>query len=142
MQDILELEKPKLADIIGPCPCLTTLLFTLNELFASGGIGKTTAFLMKLTSIIPIGSLLLVVDSPGSYSETTVGKLAKRYPMQWLLDKVLLETESNPVEGRRWVKLQSNDSVWFRLSDGLRYPIPLENMRYQMHLYRAEEADS
>ena len=36
-----------------------------------------------------------------------------------------------------WEKLESADSVWFRLAEGLRYPIQLENMRYQMHLYRA-----
>ena len=42
------------------------------------------------------------------------------------------------VEGAvTWEKLESADSVWFRLAEGLRYPIPLENMRYQMHLYRA-----
>ncbi|RYC57749.1 hypothetical protein CHU98_g8463 [Xylaria longipes] len=40
-------------------------------------------------------------------------------------------------DGIRWEKIESRDSVWFRVADGLRYPIPLENMRYQMHLYRA-----
>ncbi len=140
MQDVLELEKPRLAEAVGASPCLVTLFFTLNELFTSSGIGKTTAFLLNLTAISPVGSLLLVVDSPGSYSEMTLGKQEKRYPMQWLMDKVLLGTEEEPVEGRRWVKLESHDSLWFRLHEDLQYPIPLENMRYQMHLYRAEEA--
>ena len=140
MQDVLELEKSRLAETVGASPCLVTLFFTLNELFTSSGIGKTTAFLLNLTAVIPIGSLLLVVDSPGSYSETTLGKQEKRYPMQWLMDKVLLGTEEEPVEGRRWVKLESHDSLWFRLHEDLQYPIPLENMRYQMHLYRAEKA--
>ncbi|KAH8893424.1 hypothetical protein GQ53DRAFT_745680 [Thozetella sp. PMI_491] len=142
LQDILELEKAKLAETIGPVPCLVTLLFTLNELFTSSGIGKTTKFLLDLTSVLPIGSLLLVVDSPGSYSETSVGKQEKRYPMQWLLDKVLMATEADPIDGRQWVRLESDDSVWFRLAEGLRYPMALENMRYQMHIYRVDEVAS
>ena len=141
-QDALALDQAKLTPLLGTTPLLVTLLFTLNELFTAGGIGKTTTFLVNLTSTIPFGSLLLVVDSPGSYSEASVGKEAKRYPMHWLLDQILLDTtERTPVNGRRWAKLESHDSVWFRLaSEGLDYPIPLENMRYQMHLYRADDA--
>ncbi|KAH9906630.1 hypothetical protein F4778DRAFT_588298 [Xylariomycetidae sp. FL2044] len=144
---------------------LVTLLFTLNELYTSGGVGRTTGFLRRLTQAAPGGTLLLVVDSPGTYSEAVVGKAARRYPMQWLLDHTLLgggmggekageeeeEERGSPRgdtggvgggggsggDGCRWEKLESHDSVWFRLADGLRYPIELENMRYQMHLYRA-----
>lgn len=140
-QDALTLTKPQLISLLGTSPLLITILFTLNELFTASGIGKTTAFLLNLTAAVPAGSLLLVVDSPGSYSETSVGKEAKRYPMQWLLDRIMLGTQREPVDGRRWAKVESQDSVWFRLaSEGLEYPIPLENMRYQMHLYRAEDA--
>ena len=147
-QDALALASDEGWDLIlGPPapvanPVLVTLLFTLNELFTSGGIGKTTAFLLGLTTTIPIGSLLLVVDSPGSYSEAALGADAKkRYPMRWLLDRILLGTRAEPVAGRRWAKLESHDSVWFRFAtDVLDYPIPLENMRYQMHLYKAEDA--
>lgn len=116
-----------------PPAILVTLLFTLNELFTAGGIGKTTKFLLTLTSVLRTGSLLLVIDSPGSYSETTVGKESKRYPMQWLLDKILLGTEE---DDNTWEKVESSDSVWFRLGQELRYPIQLEDMRYQIHLYR------
>lgn len=35
-----------------------------------------------------------------------------------------------------WQKLTSEASRWFRLPQGLKYPIELENMRYQMALYR------
>ncbi|KAL8376299.1 hypothetical protein RB595_007406 [Gaeumannomyces hyphopodioides] len=112
-------------------PCLVTLLFTLNELFTASGIGKTTAFLLNLSASVPSGSLLLVIDSPGSYSEAAVGKESKRYPMSWLLDKVL-----STADDCEWVKLECHESLWFRLPTGLRYPIPLENMRYQLHLYR------
>ncbi|KAK7750907.1 hypothetical protein SLS62_007170 [Diatrype stigma] len=207
-------------------PVLVTLLFTLNELYTAAGVGPTTAFLRRLSSVVCPGSLLLVVDSPGSYSEAAVGggggsssageqgqkqqqqqqqqqqpKEKRRYPMQWLLDHTLLhqQQEEEREQGRRrrqqkqeqeqerkqglgqekgegrvitaseengeeaegaagarigaageeevttkatmamvgWEKLESADSVWFRLADGLRYPIPLEDMRYQMHLYRA-----
>jgi 25S rRNA (uracil2843-N3)-methyltransferase len=91
-----------------------------------------------MTAAVKPGSLLLVMDSPGSYSETIVGNEAKKYPMQWLLDHTLLETqklganESIP----QWEKLISEDSKWFRIAETLHYPIPLENMRYQIHLYR------
>lgn len=128
-------------------PTLVTLLFTLNELFTSSGIGKTTRFLLDLTASLSLGSLLLVVDSPGSYSETTLGKEEKRYPMAWLLDRVLLAADKHGratavVEGRKWRKLETRKSSWFRLAEGrggesgLDYPIGLENMRYQLHLYR------
>ncbi|KAK0719753.1 hypothetical protein B0H67DRAFT_599409 [Lasiosphaeris hirsuta] len=141
LQDALTLSRSDLAALLGPSPLLVTLLFTLNELFSSSGLGKTTKFLLDLTAAVPIGSLLLVVDSPGSYSETTLGKNAKKYPMQWLLDRIVLTgTRADPVAGKRWDKLESDDSLWFRLADGLDYPIPLENMRYQMHLYQAEAA--
>ncbi|KAI0443697.1 hypothetical protein F4803DRAFT_513827 [Xylaria telfairii] len=154
-------------------PVLITLLFTLNELYTAGGIKRTTTLLRQLSSSrtgLASGSLLLVVDSPGSYSEAAVGggEAKKRYPMQWLLEHTLIppapprrprggkekenkkpgqEEENDPDQekgkegesesGIRWEKIESHDSVWFRVADGLRYPIPLENMRYQMHLYRA-----
>ncbi|KAM7185408.1 hypothetical protein V8F20_011827 [Naviculisporaceae sp. PSN 640] len=185
--DVLSLNKPELADIVNSTsgssssstqriPILVTLLFTLNELFSSpsGGILKSTTFLLNLTGTLPLGSLLLVVDSPGSYSETMVGKdkdknsnantstgstpetktaTAKKYPMHWLLDKILLGTSHEPVQvdGRAqaavpaWKKLESQESVWFRLPEegkGLDYPIPLENMRYQLHLYRLVNRNS
>jgi 25S rRNA (uracil2843-N3)-methyltransferase len=140
-QDVLTFDKDSFPSLLGTTPLLVTILFTLNELFTTSGIGKPTTFLLNLTTTIPLGSLLLVVDSPGSYSETTVGKEAKRYPMHWLLDEILLRTKPENVNGRRWVKIESHESVWFRLaSEGLDYPVALENMRYQMHLYRAEDA--
>lgn len=135
--DLLELDQSQLDDIVGREPTLLTLLFTLNELYSTS-IGRTTTLLLNLTSSTKPGTLLLVVDSPGSYSETVVGNEAKRYPMQWLLDHTLLSTEKtrgqeSPVN---WTKIFSDDSRWFRLPDNLRYLIPLENTRYQISLYR------
>ncbi|MCJ1311756.1 hypothetical protein MMC25_005429 [Agyrium rufum] len=149
---------------------LVTLLFTLNELYSTS-IPKTTSFLLSLTYLTEPGSLLLVVDSPGSYS--TVGNSSskaspsdastpqaqapkdeeegkeqeteRRYPMQWLLDHTLLKSSNIGVsknvsassnDSQQWEKVMSSDSRWFRLAKSLRYPIPLEDMRYQYHLYR------
>ncbi|KAK7423130.1 hypothetical protein QQX98_001206 [Neonectria punicea] len=137
-QDILALEAPALAEVVGARPVIVTLMFTLNELYTRGGIAKTTKLLKNLGEVLVDGSLVLVVDSPGSYSETALGKEKKRYPMQWLLDHTLLETTEK--QGYSWDKLESDESVWFRLPDVLNYPIPLENMRYQLHLYRLEKA--
>ncbi|KAK2015267.1 hypothetical protein LZ32DRAFT_689845 [Colletotrichum eremochloae] len=141
-QDVLSMTRDQLSQKLGDGPLLVTLLFTLNELYTTAGIGKTTAFLLDLTATVPLGSLLLVVDSPGSYSEAAVGKESKKYPMQWLMDHTLVTKpeKEGVAEGCRWEKLESHDSVWFRLADSLKYPIPLENMRYQMHLYRATKA--
>ncbi|KAI1738049.1 hypothetical protein F4680DRAFT_197533 [Xylaria scruposa] len=174
-KDILSLPEAELATLIpeNNTPILITLLFTLNELYTAGGIKRTTTFLRQLSSSPDVnlapGSLLLVVDSPGSYSEAAVGgrDVKKRYPMQWLLEHTLIpppppsrrkKTETEEEEGEeggdpseegdrqkpeegdggvRWEKIESHDSLWFRVAEGLRYPISLENMRYQMHLYRA-----
>ncbi|KAK1716304.1 hypothetical protein BDP67DRAFT_397955 [Colletotrichum lupini] len=137
--DALAMSRDQLSQTIGKEALLITLLFTLNELYTAAGIGKTTAFLLNLTATVPLGSLLLVVDSPGSYSEAAVGKESKKYPMQWLMDHTLVNKpqKDGVFPGCRWEKVESNDSVWFRLAESLNYPIPLENMRYQMHLYRA-----
>lgn len=131
--DVLQLDKERLAGLLGTQPLVVTILFTLNELYTNGGIGKTTKFLASLGQVLPPGSLLLVLDSPGSYSEAALGKEKKRYPMQWLLDHTLLKTD---VSGYSWEKLEFHDSIWFRLPETLTYPMQLENMRYQMHLYR------
>ncbi|TVY55781.1 25S rRNA (uridine(2843)-N(3))-methyltransferase [Lachnellula cervina] len=142
-QDVLETTQDQFNDLLGKGPMLLTLLFTLNELYTTS-IGKTTAFLLKMTMAAKPGSLLLVVDSPGSYSQTNIGTEAKKYPMSWLIDHTLLEAQNSKAvteDGEKkvpasWVKLVSEDSKWFRMPEDLRYPIPLENMRYQMHLYR------
>ncbi|KID90383.1 hypothetical protein MGU_02260 [Metarhizium guizhouense ARSEF 977] len=137
--DVLSLTAEALLEQVGSAPLIVTLMFTLNELYTEGGIGKTTKFLRSLGQVLAGGSLLLVVDSPGSYSEAAVGKEKKRYPMQWLLNHTLLEGESS---GYTWDKLESEESMWFRMPEGLSYPIQLENMRYQMHLYRISKKAS
>ncbi|KAG4431070.1 hypothetical protein IFR05_013445 [Cadophora sp. M221] len=143
MENVLEMDRQRLLALTGGKRTLITLLFTLNELYTAS-ISKTTKFLLNLTSSAEPGTLLLVVDSPGSYSETTVGpagatETPKKYPMKWLLEHALLGTEA-PRGGEAtaplWEKVVSDDSKWFRIHETLRYPITIENMRYQLHLYR------
>ena len=72
--DLLELadDTSHLAPLLAHAP-LVTLMFTLNEMYTVS-MARTTAFLMSLTFLMSSGSLLLVVDSPGSYSNVEVGK--------------------------------------------------------------------
>ena len=146
-EDVLKMQNEDLATVFSGA-VLVTLMFTLNELYSTS-ISSTTSLLLSLTMLLTPGALLLVVDSPGSYSTVNVGKASgaddgstrKRYPMQWLLDHTLLESAAidnnrNASAKRQWEKLESKESEWFRLSDELRYPVTLEDMRYQLHLYR------
>jgi len=112
---------------------LVTLMFTLNELYATS-LSLTQQFLRNLASSLQPGAFLLVVDSPGSYSTVTLGGSEKKYPMQWLLDHTLLR-EDRGVE-LQWEKVKEDESRWFRLDEELKYPIELEDMRFQLHLYR------
>lgn len=134
-----------------------TLAFTLNELYTTS-ISKTQKFLLNLTIAAKPGSLLLVIDSPGSYSSITLNGSEKQYPMQWLLEHTLLTTapkalapELEAVDStsadpdvaakptrppRLWDCIESTPSRWFRLPPTLKYPLELENMRYQFSLWR------
>ncbi|KAI0998000.1 hypothetical protein K3495_g10192 [Podosphaera aphanis] len=135
--DMLTTASDELTTLMGQKPTLVTFLFTLNELYAAS-VSKTTALLLKYSTIAHPGSILLVVDSPGSYSETSIGAKTKKYPMHWLLDYCLLTqaTDASKDSSSVWVKLVNESSQWFRIARGLQYPIPLEDMRYQIHLYR------
>ena len=146
-EDILRMDKEDLAIALTDA-VLVTLMFTLNELY-NLSVSSTTNLLFSLTMLLAPGALLLVVDSPGSYSAVEFGETSgsdisggrKSYPMQWLLDHTLLESAAigagkDASAERQWEKLESKDSEWFRLSSELRYPVTLEDMRYQLHLYR------
>lgn len=113
---------------------LVTIMFTLNELYSTS-LPLTQKFLLNLTGCLKEGALLLVVDSPGSYSTISFNGTEKRYPMQWLLDHTLL-SEGTKGEEASWTKIEEEESKWFRLESTLNYPIELENMRFQLHLYR------
>lgn len=104
---------------------LITSMFTTNELFASSKTG-TVAFLHSLSACQP-GALLLIVESAGSYSEVTVG--SKVFPVHFLIHHILSQNNN-------WELISSTDSQWFRLPEGLSYPLQLENMRFFYRLYR------
>jgi 25S rRNA (uracil2843-N3)-methyltransferase len=111
-------------------------MFTLNELYSTS-LALTQKFLLYLTASMPKGALLLVVDSPGSYSSVTLNGAEKKYPMQWLLDHTLLKQGPKcDTDTSSWAKLVEDESRWFRLDNRMKYPIELENMRFQLHLYR------
>lgn len=120
---------------------LITLMFTLNELFSTS-MSKATSLLLRMSDFLPSGAVLLVVDSPGSYSTLKLGKgkdglvQERKYPMKFLLDHTLLSV----AEGK-WERVFTQDSRWWRREAArLRYEVGegvgLEDMRFQMHVYR------
>jgi 25S rRNA (uracil2843-N3)-methyltransferase len=119
---------------------------TLNELYATS-MPRTTAFLRRVREAAPKGSLLLVVDSPGAYSEVAAanaeeGDEKRKYPMSLLLDYALLpkkQTQDDSDEEqpeRDWEKVINEPSMVYKLDDALKYPVSLENMRFQVHLFK------
>ncbi|CAD0088829.1 unnamed protein product [Aureobasidium mustum] len=139
-QDILDTDAAGVADLLANSD-IVTIMFTLNELYSTS-VAKTQRLLYSLTASMRPGTLLLVVDSPGSYSTVTLNGATQKYPMQWLLDHTLLSPKKNAEKGSpaQWKKLVSDESRWFRLPDeDLKYPIDLENMRYQIHLYQRQD---
>ncbi|KAH0408246.1 hypothetical protein KCU90_g22125, partial [Aureobasidium melanogenum] len=139
-QDILDTDAAGVADLLTNGD-IVTIMFTLNELYSTS-VAKTQRLLYSLTASMRPGSLLLVVDSPGSYSTVTLNGATQKYPMQWLLDHTLLSPNKHSEKGTpaQWKKLVSDESRWFRLPDeDLKYPIDLENMRYQIHLYQRQD---
>ncbi|KAJ5091498.1 hypothetical protein NUU61_006368 [Penicillium alfredii] len=149
--DILSLPEPDLKNILidtsstpNSPALLVTLMFTLNELFSTS-MPKATGLLLRLTELLPPGAVLLVVDSPGSYSTLKLGKgkdgaaQERKYPMKFLLDHTLLSV----AEGR-WERVFTQDSRWWRRDAArLRYEVGegagLEDMRFQVHVYRRLE---
>ncbi|RAK73537.1 25S rRNA (uracil2843-N3)-methyltransferase [Aspergillus fijiensis CBS 313.89] len=151
--DVLSASEKELRRLVQPDtasgPVLVTLMFTLNELFSTS-MAKATGFLLRLTDMLRPGAVLLVVDSPGSYSTLKLGKNSaggsgestssstseRQYPMKFLLDHALLS-----VAAGKWDRLFSQDSRWWRRDAArLRYGVGdaagLEDMRFQVHIYR------
>lgn len=146
--DILSLSEEGLKSLLHRQRVIS-LMFTLNELFSTS-ISKTTQLLLRMTDIASPGTVLMVVDSPGSYSTLSFAKnessetqqQQRQYPMKFVLDHTLLSV----AEGS-WEKLVSQDSKWFRKDanhklhynvdlEGAQGFIRLEDMRFQIHVYR------
>lgn len=145
--DLLALPEKELKDVVlggetSHSSLLVTLMFTLNELFTTS-MPKTTAFMLRLTEILKPGAILLVVDSPGSYSTLKLGKPGpdgeqqeRNYPMKFLLDHTLISVAKG-----QWEQVYTQDSRWWRREAArLRYEVGegagLEDMRFQVHIYR------
>ncbi|KAM0708569.1 hypothetical protein Q7P35_005221 [Cladosporium inversicolor] len=144
--DILSLSTEDLRATIGTAPALLTLMSTLNGLYTIS-MPRTTAFLRKLKDAAPKGTLLLVVDNPGAYSEVAAanakdGDEKRKYPMNLLLDYALLPKEPNQDDSdeeqpeRVWEKVVNEPSMLYKLDDALKFPVSLENMRFQVHMFR------
>ena len=119
---------------------LVTIMFTMNEL-CHASFAKAHRLLSWLTAIARPGCQLLIVDSPGSYSSIRLKEGERKYPMRFYLDYALLGYKGlhrNDGEGPclvAWKRLVSEESKWLRHSGRLEYPIQLEDMRVQIHLY-------
>jgi 25S rRNA (uracil2843-N3)-methyltransferase len=139
--DVLAMSRESLSDLVNGIG-LITIFFTLNELY-SASISKTNSFLLTLSEAVDPGTFLVVVDSAGSYATVSLNGSEKQYPMSWLLDHALLggsndkTLETDP----KWSKIEEIESQWFRIPEEVKYPLELESMRYQLHLYqrRAKE---
>ncbi|KAB8073176.1 hypothetical protein BDV29DRAFT_175998 [Aspergillus leporis] len=154
-EDVLSISEDRLKGLLqlegdsssGNNTVMVTLMFTLNELFSTS-MAKATAFLLRTTDLLQPGTLLLVIDSPGSYSTLKLGKgkaqegegsstvQERQYPMKFLLSHTLLSVAKG-----KWEQVYSQDSRWWRRdADSLRYNVGegagLEDMRYQVHIYR------
>ncbi|ETS73788.1 hypothetical protein PFICI_14734 [Pestalotiopsis fici W106-1] len=140
--DILGLTAEDLQAMMGSEVTLITLLFTLNDLYNTS-IRRATSFLRKLSTLVPKGCLLLVVDAHEAMASAkgAEGEAEKLYAMSWLLDKALLPAqvtvEDEPISESPWEKLVDDTNRLCRLPDkGLGYPAGLENLKLQVHLFR------
>ena len=122
---------------------LVTIMFAMNEL-CHASFAKAHGLLSWLTANTRSGCLLLIVDSPGSYSSLTLKDGERKYPMRFYLDYALLGYKELKNNGGKksnspaWRRLVCEESTWLRNSKELEYPIPLEDMRVQIHLYEKE----
>lgn len=146
--NILDFTTDDLRSMIGPEPTLISFLLTLNDLYSTS-VSKTTALLRKLETALPRGSLLLVLDSPGaSYEVVVAGRREanqsdgrrQSFQMSWLLDRALMQRSPKDEEGTEtpplWEKLVDEGTKHHMLEDKLRYPVSLENIKFQVHVFR------
>jgi 25S rRNA (uracil2843-N3)-methyltransferase len=115
---------------------LVTLIFTICELMSQSRPG-TIRLIRDLTANLRSGGLLLVADSASDIAEFELGSSGRKWPVYMVLDAMLLGTKD--AEGKaQWKKLDSDDSRWFRLPEGVadNWPVKLENTRYWYRLYR------
>ena len=81
-----------------------------------------------------------------NFEETGINEIAiyeqQKYPMSLLLDYALLPKKQNPDDSdeeqpeRAWEKVINEPSMVYKLDDALKFPVSLENMRFQVHLFK------
>lgn len=111
---------------------LITSMFTTNELFAASR-PDSIKWLHRLNNECEKGTLFLVCESAGSYSDLQVG--SKIFPVHFLIDMTL----AGGPRGTKgpWEIVSQSDRQWFRKGEEeLNYPWKLEDMRYFYRLYR------
>lgn len=110
---------------------LITLLFTTNELFCEKRT-ETIRLLQSFGEHCKKGTLLLITESAGSYSNISVG--LKQFPVQFLIDTVLVGRPGS--DSGKWTIVDQSESCWYRVNDReVTYPVKLENMRFFYRLY-------
>lgn len=107
---------------------IITSLFTTNELFAASKV-KTLAFLSHLSETCKTGTLLVIAESVGSYSEITIG--ANKYPLQVVLDQHLAG------KAKAWRIVEKDPGRWYRVPEESkkRYQLQLENTHMLLRGY-------
>ncbi|KAJ2846284.1 hypothetical protein J3B02_004448 [Coemansia erecta] len=101
---------------------LVTVMFVFNELFSDKA--NVMNFVKAMVKNLRKGSHFLLVDSAGSFSSVKVGN---RDYMSYIFFDSLTQ---------HFAPVLSFDSRWFRHSQGLEYPLGIENMRYFLRLYQ------
>ncbi len=138
-----------LSPLSKPGQTLFTLLFTITELLLQSR-PQTLHLLRRLTDMTTPGDLLLLADSANEEASSLKVGEEKAFPVTMLVDHLLCGPKRRAVieEGEgydksvgnkaSWVLLESEDTKWYRLRDGLQdaYPgVKLENLRFWKRLY-------
>lgn len=135
--DLLNRPSPDtLAPLITADTSLVTLFFTVCELMAQDRT-STIRLMHDLTTSLLSGGHLLVADSASDIAEFELGSSGRKWPVYMVLDAMLLGMKDD--DGRnKWRKVESEDSRWYRLAEGVAdsWPVKLENTRYWYRLYR------
>lgn len=108
---------------------LITCLFTTNELFAASRV-KTMLLLSHLSQVCQSGTLLVIAESTGSYSEIQMG--AKTYPLDLVLDMTLAG------KNKAWTVVKKDQSIWYRVPEQSKkkYGLQIENTHMMVRVYR------
>lgn len=105
-----------------------TSLFTTNELLAASR-PKTLSLFSHMSEVCQSGTLFLVVESVGTYSEISLG--GKTYPLTLVLDQALAGRD------KPWRIVKKEEGRWYRVPEESRkrYKLQLENTHMMVRLY-------